>query len=79
MKGLFATLSITTFSINDTKHNTTLSLYAECHILFIVMFIVVMLNVVMLNVVMPSVVAPFIVLDQDVCTDLPRNLENKIV
>jgi hypothetical protein len=50
---LFATLSIMTFSINNTKHNRTGTI-----ILIVIILNVVMLNVVMLSVVMLNVVAP---------------------
>ncbi len=52
MNDLFAKLSIT----GDTHHSTTLSLYAESHILFIVMLNVITLNVIMLKVIILTVV-----------------------
>jgi hypothetical protein len=55
MKGLFATLSIKTLSINDSEQNNNQYRlpYAECRKIFIVMLNVIMLSVVMLNVVAP--------------------------
>ncbi len=49
IKGLFGTLGITTFSINDTEHNST----------SVTTLSAIILNVVRLNVVILSVVAPF--------------------
>jgi hypothetical protein len=52
-----------TLSISDTQHNNALlhaeCRYADCHVLFIVMYCVIMLNVSMLSVAMLSVLAPF--------------------
>jgi hypothetical protein len=55
---LFATLSIMTFSINNTQHNSTGTIILIVIILNVVMLNVVMLSVIMLNVVMLNVVAP---------------------
>ncbi len=61
MKGFYMTLSISD-SINGPQH---VCVYAECHILFIIILNVIVLSVFMLNVitlsdVMQSVVAPLL-------------------
>jgi len=56
IKGLFVTLRV-----NDTQHNCTHCLYAECQVSFIVMLNFIRPSVIMLNAVGDSVVAPKIV------------------